>query len=338
MTGVPEVSRDAVPKRRLLALDALRGYAILIVVVAHVIWGLREAGSAIPDTFPMIYDWIYLYAAQLFFFISGCLAGGSLRQGRRALLRSKVRGILYPYVVWSVLIWSLRAFAPVKANAQAHLDHMLFLFLHPYDIYWFLYELFLFFAAYALLSRAGNTVLAAVSIVLFSLHGLVTLPVALNLFCANFFYFVLGVIVFPVLRDMLDGGLRKRHVLGLAVALLLMQVVSAREAIVAYGIRPYNDVLAATPVLAAIFGFFFLFAGCGEGRAARSFAFLGAYSMQIYVAHTLFTAGTRMILLRGVGLSDPLWHLALGTVAGIAGPLVLYAVLTRLRCGFLYRI
>ncbi|NMC48351.1 MAG: acyltransferase [Desulfovibrio sp.] len=338
MTDAPATPEGVVPKPRFLAVDALRGYAILIVVVAHVIWGLRVAGAPIPDLFPRIYDWIYLYAAQLLFFVSGCLAGGSLRHGRKALVISKVRGILYPYVVWSVLTWCLRALSPVKANAPAQLEQMLLLFLHPYDIYWFLYELFLFFMAYAALSRAGNMALAAVATVLFSLHGFVSLPLALNLFCAHFFYFALGAIVFPVLREMVRESSSRRLLLALAVALFLMHAAGAREALDVYGVRPYDDVLAAAPVLAALFGFFFFFVWCRQGRTARMFVFLGGYSMQIYVAHTIFTAGTRIALLRGLGLSDPWLHLAAGTVCGVLGPLILYGVLKKMRCDFLYRV
>ena len=61
---------------------------------------------------------------------------------------------------------------------------------------------------------------------------------------------------------------------------------------------------------------------------------LGCYSLEIYVAHTIFTAATRIVLLRGVRIDNPLLHLALGTAAGLIGPLVLALACERL--GFAY--
>ncbi|MBB1513204.1 hypothetical protein H5399_12750 [Tessaracoccus sp. MC1627] len=51
----------------------------------------------------------------------------------------------------------------------------------------------------------------------------------------------------------------------------------------------------------------------------------GRLSHQIYLSHVIFTAGTRVALVR-IGIVDPATHLALGTAAGIAGPLVLEQV------------
>jgi surface polysaccharide O-acyltransferase-like enzyme len=67
----------------------------------------------------------------------------------------------------------------------------------------------------------------------------------------------------------------------------------------------------------------------GDGGApGRLVARLGQLSMPIYLAHTLFTAATRIVLIR---FSDsPALHLTLGTLAGLIGPVLLYYGLRRL--------
>lgn len=62
-----------------------------------------------------------------------------------------------------------------------------------------------------------------------------------------------------------------------------------------------------------------------QGIPGAVLAYPGRLSLQIYLAHVVFTAGTRVVLVR-IGIVDPATHLALGTAAGIAGPLVLERV------------
>ncbi|WP_243313638.1 acyltransferase family protein, partial [Fundidesulfovibrio agrisoli] len=103
--GQPSVQPAKQP--RLMAVDALRGWAIVLVVAAHVVWGLRMAEMRVPQAFLNMYDFIFTFAAQALFFVSGCLAVGSLRRGRLALTLGKARALIYPYVVWSLIVWTL---------------------------------------------------------------------------------------------------------------------------------------------------------------------------------------------------------------------------------------
>ncbi|MES2542184.1 MAG: hypothetical protein V4583_16615 [Pseudomonadota bacterium] len=59
----------------------------------------------------------------------------------------------------------------------------------------------------------------------------------------------------------------------------------------------------------------------------RLLAYLGIASMGIYLAHTIFSAGTRAVL--GRFTPDLTAHMILGTLAGIVGPLIIYAVIRR---------
>jgi peptidoglycan/LPS O-acetylase OafA/YrhL len=67
----------------------------------------------------------------------------------------------------------------------------------------------------------------------------------------------------------------------------------------------------------------------------RWIAFLGERSLEIFLAHTVAVAGTRIIL-AWVGVDDALIQLAVGTAAGIGGPLALWFVLKSLGAPWLF--
>ncbi|MGB8021320.1 MAG: acyltransferase, partial [Candidatus Nanopelagicales bacterium] len=60
-------------------------------------------------------------------------------------------------------------------------------------------------------------------------------------------------------------------------------------------------------------------------RAGGWLSYIGRLSLQVYLAHILFTAATRIVLVR-LGVLDAGVHLALGVVAGVVGPLLLERV------------
>ena len=61
------------------------------------------------------------------------------------------------------------------------------------------------------------------------------------------------------------------------------------------------------------------------GSPGAALAYAGRLSLQIFLAHVVFTAGTRVVLVH-VGVVDPITHVAVATAVGIAAPLVLVRV------------
>jgi peptidoglycan/LPS O-acetylase OafA/YrhL len=64
---------------------------------------------------------------------------------------------------------------------------------------------------------------------------------------------------------------------------------------------------------------------------ARFLDFVNKYSFQIYLLHTIFTAGTRIILLR---LNITQWwiHILLGTVLGLAFSVLAAVIAKKVKC------
>lgn len=330
MTPEPSVNHGHLRSR---TLDALRGFGILVVVLAHVIWGLREANFPLSRTLLCLYDWIFLYAAQLLFFVSGCLAPKARNVPRQKAFRSKAGAILYPYLLWSIILWTARALTP-GANAQSHPEQLFALLIVPYDIYWFLYELFLFFSVYIFFSQLNKCLFLFISILLYTIHSVFVMPPAISLFCTHFIYFILGTVLSDKLKEY---QIKKNEMFFLSTSFLFIHAYSSYEAIINYKMRYYHDVLMMTPVISAIFGAFLSLKMCEKTAATKVLAFIGRYSMHIYVAHILFTAGTRIGISAFFGPQHVALHLVAGTLAGLLGPLALALIAAKMRCDFIYR-
>lgn len=119
-------------KDRLIELDIFKGLAILLVVCGHVI--SKNWIDAI-DKNP-VYTWIYSFHMPLFFFISGFLVNYTYNGDLFNTIRKKVRCLLIPYFVWSLIL------APFFHIRQ--LPSLVDLLLNPSNGYWYIYFLFVF--------------------------------------------------------------------------------------------------------------------------------------------------------------------------------------------------
>lgn len=81
---------------RIKLIDALKGYAIILVVIGHVIT------YANPDDFRenWLFSFIYAFHMPLFLFLSGYLVYQHPPGITKIFVYKKIRGLLYPYFVW----------------------------------------------------------------------------------------------------------------------------------------------------------------------------------------------------------------------------------------------
>lgn len=73
-------------------IDAVKGIAIILVVMGHICTGI-----------PGLVKWIYSFHMPLFFLISGYLQEGKERRQFVPFLKKKACDLLYPYCTFAVL-------------------------------------------------------------------------------------------------------------------------------------------------------------------------------------------------------------------------------------------
>lgn len=304
----------------------------MLVVVGHTGRGL--SGQAFSDGEELLSTMdqaIYAFHMPLFFILSGITFGMRPPISINPSLRGRVWRLIYPLVIWTYIFLALQAFAGDNSNARSDWMGVLVWPVPPVAHFWFLWALLLITVLLAIvrmlcLSAMSDiqfwiSTLVAASIISFS----VTLPGHLTPF------FGAGLSYLPVFAV---GGLIGASsfvrsvpnrvfasIAGTAFMIGLLATVFLYFGVPRHLSGTVLSLLLIVPLM-AISGRYALF------RWAQGIAFLGVISMPIYVMHTIFSAGLRIMLLQ-VGLDSLLIHFVLGTVIGIIGPLIFYILLKR---------
>jgi fucose 4-O-acetylase-like acetyltransferase len=330
--GVPVAAEDRtnVTPGHLAWVDRARGIGIILVVFGHVADGVYRAQIPFPPrTFRLLYDTIYSFHMPLFFLLAGLFFYRSwARRGSLALIRSKIDTILYPYVLWSLLQGSIEVAASGYTNHHTSLASVLSLLWNPRQQFWFLYILFVEFLlgclVCALLPRRWRffvMVLAAAAFV-FRSYGPHVGP--LYYLAAESVFFFLGL----TLREQLQSSSSPAAA---TIALSAAAFLGAQIASALYRgeLRPPLQGLLELAVALVSIAFVITVSRLPAGAVGRGLGLLGRQSLAIYLMHTIFASGTRIVLLKLLGVSRLDVHLVAGTTLGLAMPLLCAVLVQR---------
>lgn len=319
---------EASPKTRDLSLDVAKGLGIILVVIGHAWRGLDSAGMiGSPDLFQLIDKLIYNFHMPLFFLLSGMtFEAWALKRPTPEAAISRVTRLLWPLFLWSYIFVAARIAAGDAANTQVSgWQNLMFFPLPPRDHFWFLWALFLQHLAVLALIRAvgrplGTPVWAGLAILL--VLGSSFTPVGLNAW-------TFGALTYA-------GAFLTGLALGPTGMVATNPLAPLTAAAVFIGLQAASFHLPAGLLTSQLLGIALALAfltliraACTQGpRAALGLlAYLGLASMGIYLAHTIFSAGTRVVLSRLT--QDLTLHMVAGTLAGLIGPLLIYALIRR---------
>lgn len=102
---------------RLEWVDAVRGFAVLLVVMYHAIIAIPDTGAATPDWLDRINDAFSPFRMPILMLLSGMLLPRSLAKPARIYISGKLRRIAWPYLVWTLVTL---AFLYVGSHAAGH--------------------------------------------------------------------------------------------------------------------------------------------------------------------------------------------------------------------------
>jgi surface polysaccharide O-acyltransferase-like enzyme len=302
------------------SIDTLRGLACFLLVAYHVVGFSPAAGLELPAQHwaSRLDDWLSLVRMPLFSLLSGWVyAQRPVRGWTASFARGKVRRLLVPMLLVGTAFAVLQAFTP-GVNAPAP-DWRL-LHIRPVGHYWFLEALFWIFLATMLLEQfrllERPLTFAMVGAVVVGVHVTSPLPVYLGLEGAVTLlpFFLLGVAAarFP------GALLRPRVVIPFA----LLSVVAMADLATIPELRLAE--IQTFPKLLASVGMCLLLLYLQPRH--RWLAWVGRWSFGIYLFHAMFTAAARIALYQ-LGVVELPVLFALALVAGVAGPIVLTALL-----------
>ena len=317
--------------RRDASLDIAKGVAILLVVLGQSLSGLSAAGY-FPTSFAWPFLSVYildLFQIPLLFVIAGHLTSRSHRPAGAVVARL-VSGILYPYLLWSVLyglaLVSLSQYAHTPTSI-ASIYQILWIPINPYG---FLYALFFCHLGYLVIRRRSQPTQLVIAAIVF-LAPQFFLPAIANAHLVivlqtvrGFFYFVIGGISVSQIRQFGRWMAITATVLFILFAIIYYQsqlagVIAAPAALPA-GIAGVVATLAWSRMLAERTGRL-------AGTIAAALAFCGRYWMGIFVIHIFFTTAARLALqplafssIMPAGIAAFV-EIAVAVIAGVLGPL-----------------
>jgi fucose 4-O-acetylase-like acetyltransferase len=318
---------------RIAWLDHAKGLGIFLVVLGHTLRGLINSGMLEPSMLLQFVDqWLYAFHMPLFFFISGLFIERSVSKSFNTFALGKLQTIVYPYFLWSILQEIIRN---LTVNHAEPTDSMWQIIYHPVMQFWFLYILFWISMGYAALRKLKLTAnfFVGVCVLLYAAHVLdldfggwgVTYMLRMNAI-----YFAFGVLaekmnllsrfsqLIPVYRvnTVVIGSL----LMAAAVGLNLSQIRLLMPFLALIGI-------ASTLSLATVLQRF---------KWANFLNTWGVLSLEIFVAHSICSAGARIFLQKIFHVSAPSIHILLGVAIGIYGQIGLYLICRKINLPYVF--
>lgn len=304
-------------------IDIAKGLGIILVVLGHTERGLGSSGIA-PESWKYGLDfYLYTFHMPLFMFLSGLNVPHSLRAGRREFLMRKLPTIVWPYLLWSLIIGAVGTLLSSLTNNPGDWGDFAKIAWRPISPFWFLYALFVYCVVLAITGLRA-VVLVPLSFLAFGVGLMFANDTLIQQLLHFLIFFVAGALLAPRL---LGANREPAWWLVVAVTIAWFAVTAA------VGAPSDHRYFSAWGLPSALLGisFMILLAIKTKGLPSSVLAELGRASMPIYVMHILATAGTRIVLSRLHLTDSPLVYVVACTTAGVLGPYVGYLILRRLR-------
>ncbi len=297
---------------RNVLVDRLKGYACFLVLFGHVIMGIRLAGIDIPKFFWGMEKFIWSFHVALFLFLSGVVYKVT---GEWKNKKTKLRFILYklytlgiPYIAFSVVYILINSLVG-ESNTGFAVSDILYIWKTPVAQYWFLYALFFLFCIWTAFSgMIKNWQITLIVVLISYLAPLFGISLgSLDVVFYSALAFGIGTFVDFKSLAKLPGWAKwlvvLLHIVTGVIFVLLNKIEAPfiKEIMIVFGI--YSSIM-----------FISLIQCCKP--VARFLDFVNKYSFQIYLLHTIFTAGIRIILLR-MNITQWWIHVLLGTACGL---------------------
>jgi fucose 4-O-acetylase-like acetyltransferase len=309
-------------------VDAAKGLGIIFVVVGHVLRGLVNSNLLTRTPAVAFTDaWIYAFHMPLFFFLSGLFLSRSATRPSLEFLRKKIGTIAYPYFVWSLITLSIKSsLGPIVNQPRTLLEAPEILY-RPIEQFWFLYVLFLLSIMVGFLLKFGIKPWAIVVFAALLYLGVWPpwsgfLPFE---FCKwNGIYLAFGVAVGggQVLCFITDAKDRTL----IAVAFFGLLIVTSFAVFLE---TTHQHVLDFVLAVSGTAGVVALAVFVNRLRIDSAISFLGRYSLEIFVAHTITSSAIRILLQQIWHVTAPGPYVVLCTIAGLYGPVLVAITLER---------
>lgn len=140
-------------KERVVFIDVLKGFAIICVVLGHIVDGYYKS-NLYPEQnnfFWMLFVIIYSFHMSLFFMLSGYLYGmvyikESIQHFK---ISRQIKRLAYVYCVWCFLMWGFKILFKNWVNNEVQVIDIVLIPIKAIEPYWYLYVLIILYAVFS---------------------------------------------------------------------------------------------------------------------------------------------------------------------------------------------
>jgi Predicted membrane protein len=318
---------------RLQWVDYARGLAIMLVVYRHVVIGVTRTGLDITPAMFNIQEVFFNFRMPVFFVLSGIFLAGSLaRKSIGTVLKDRTTTLLYTYLLWGGITIILFIYFSRYTNTVRHWSDLTDLVVKPREVghLWYLLALFNTSALYLLMKKLklphlAHIILAAL-MYWFARVPFVEQVSAISDLCYYYLYFLTGTYVSSVILDAEKGP----AVLSSKKLLWLVPLFIAGQTFWYLNREERGDLFSVSFLIINMVACYFMYVISNLLSGYKSnywIAYLGKYSLYIYILHVYVASVTRSLMLHfAPGIN--IWVLVITCwVAGMIVPVFLYNLL-----------
>lgn len=313
-------------------VDFAKGICIVLVVLMHSTLGVEKALGATGALNTFI-QWAQPFRMPDFFLISGLFLARRINVPWREYLDKKVVHFLYFYFLWMVLQLLFKGPGIWQSQGGSGLAREFgFAFLEPFGTLWFIYLLPVFFLVTRLV-RPVPPALVFLAAAILEMAPIHTGWIMIDEFAARFVYFFAGYwLAAPVFR--FAGTMAGLSTPALLSALFVWGFAHTEAFRLGYVSGPGLGLVAGFIGVGAVIAAGVLLTRFRAGEAIR---YLGEQSIVVYLSFFLFMAVSRTLALKLVPQAGPDPISIVVTLAGIIGPIILFALTRNTPLRFLFR-
>jgi fucose 4-O-acetylase-like acetyltransferase len=343
MTLLPSKSQSSscLSSQRVAFVDVAKGLLIILVVFGHA-WRAVFNNGILHNAqiYHFIDDLIYAFHMPAFFLLAGLFALKTKKQSVGEFVGKKLRTIVYPYFLWSIIQSLVQLVMSGGTTSTITITDILKIPIAPVMQFWFLYALFFVFLFFILVRQctASPIIFLVWGLLLFVMVRSNCIPLPLPvIYLANYFiYFAAGIFL---AKSVVSGGwyeIGSSRLFGmLFIALIFVSFVPWIKRALVPDFFVWMAFFLAIPGIVLVLAVASLMEVAAV-RASDSLSLLGKHSLEIFVVHTICSAGFRIAAFKFVGINNLSIHLIGAVVAGIVCPMFLVYVAERLRWQYLF--
>jgi fucose 4-O-acetylase-like acetyltransferase len=318
---------------RMLWVDYARGLAILLVVYRHTMVGLKRSGLSVPAVLYNIQEFLVNVRMPVFFVLSGIFLSRSLKRNPPGkLIEKKAKTLLYPYLLWTIILISLQILSSDYTNSKRTVSDYLYIITQPRELDHMWYLLALFNTSFLLILLTKLVVRypilhISLAVIIHFLHYWVS---EYSLVSDLFYYYIFlaaGVQASQFIMN-LD---KKGNSFLLKLGLIILPFFIAGQLFWLNNIDQYYSPFEAwylVPFLLIIFiacvMFYCVCRLLYNGGIAKWLNIVGRSSLYIYILHILIISTTRILCVQILGITNVYMIIGISLLLGVTLPVLVY--------------